>query len=261
MPASARLSPVRINTSTLSAASAKSWASPGSNSAGDAKKRFSHSVAGSGAEVIVAAKGADLKTYGLEKPEIRWKIVNGEKEVLNLLIGAPEKDGRRYAKLGQGDQVFLLNAKQSESALAEYRSRKPWASLDSAQIEQIVYAGATSFTLKKKDTTWSVQEKPDAKINAKTVTDTLDALAGLKVDRYIADAKGELQLYGLQTPTWKIEINAGGSPRTLLIGRAEGSSQRLYATVAGTDVVFVLSADDSRRIARPLAEFLETSAK
>ena len=100
------------------------------------------------ADEIVAGKDADLKTYGLDHPEAEWKILNNERPMLDLLIGAAEKGHekdaapRHYGKLAKGDQVFLLSAALSKLALAEYRSRKPWEPpLDAAQIDQISIAG------------------------------------------------------------------------------------------------------------------------
>src|SRR5262249_21180110 len=64
------------------------------------------------ADELVTDKPANLKPFGLDKPEARWHFHTGGKEVLNLLIGRREKvksegketDGARcYAKLAAGD--------------------------------------------------------------------------------------------------------------------------------------------------------------
>ena len=209
------------------------------------------------AEEIVADKGADLKQHGLEKPEVQWHFFSGDKEVMHLLVGAKDKEGRRYAKLGKDDRVFTLGAKLSERVTEEYRSRKPWPSLDAAQVEKLSYKGPTSFTLSKRDGDWNVLANLEAKVSAKQVTDTLDALAGLKAVRYVADAKADLKLYGLEPPVWTIEAEMPSGKRTLHVGRAEGDSQRLYATVPGSDAVFVIGAGEAQRIVRPLVGFVE----
>lgn len=216
------------------------------------------------ADEVVAGKDADLKAFGLDPPAAEWKVVSGDKEVLDLLIGNPEKgkekddQPRRYARLAKGEQVFLLSGKQAASALAEYRSRKPWASLDAAQIDKVVVtSNSSSFTMTKKDSNWTIKDRDD-KVNSKTVTDLLDALASLKADRYIADTKGNLQLFGLEPPSGKIEVTTSAGSRTLLLGRTEGDSRRVYATVAGTDAVFVIGDADAARLTRPLTGYLET---
>src|SRR5262249_2266276 len=62
------------------------------------------------ADELIAEK-ADLAKYGLDQPQAQWKLFAGDKEVLNLAIGKSEngKDavGRRYARLGSSDVVFL----------------------------------------------------------------------------------------------------------------------------------------------------------
>lgn len=219
------------------------------------------------ADEIVADKG-DLKQFGLDRPQAQWIISSSGKDVLTLLVGnaepgkeepGKEKDAgpRRYAKLGTSDTIFLLNAKHSARALDEYRSRKPWAALDAVQVEQVTYGGAAPFTLKKNENLWTVAGKPEAKVNAKAVSDTLDALAGLKAERWAADEKGDLQLHGLQPPQATIDLQTSSGKRNLLIGRTEGASKRRYAAVAGDTGIFVLSEDDAQRIARPLQAFLE----
>ena len=89
------------------------------------------------------------------------------------------------------------------------------------------------------------------------MTDTLDALTGLRVERYVADAKGDMQLYGLANAEWKLEVKTPGGSRTLLVGRAEGESRRRYGAIAGTDAVFVISAEDAARLTRPAASYRE----
>jgi hypothetical protein len=213
------------------------------------------------ADEIVADKDANLSSYGLDRPETQWYFSSGDKEVMHLLAGSADKEGRRYVKLGAGDQVFTLNAKLSARLADEYRSRKPWASLDAAQVEKLSYSGPASFSLKKKDSDWTLSPGADAKVNAKQVTDTLDALAGLKAARYVVDAKADLKLYGLEPTVWTIDVDIPSGKRTLHIGRAEGDSKRVYATVPGSDAVFIIGEAEAQRILRPMAEFLAPNAK
>jgi Domain of unknown function (DUF4340) len=211
---------------------------------------------------VIAEKG-DLKQFGLDRPQAQWICSAAGKDVLTLLVGnaetgkEKEPKPRRYGKLANNDAIFLLSVEQSDRVLDEYRSRKPWASFDAVQVEQITFGGAAPFTLKKNENLWGVVGKPEAKVNAKAVTDTLDALAGLKVQRWLADEKGDLQLHGLQPPQLTIDMQTSSGKRSLLIGRSEADSQRVYAAVAGETAIFVLGEDDAKRIVKPLAGFLE----
>jgi hypothetical protein len=218
------------------------------------------------ADRVVAEKPADLKPYGLDRPQALWRFAAGGKEELSLAVGAFEPAGkgekgpgrRAYARLGTGDLVFLLDDRLTAQALAEYRSRKVWPPLDAVQIEGLRYQGPQGgFALQKVNNTWQVAGKPAAKVNADAVRDTLDALARLQAERYMTDRGKDLKLFGLEPPTLTLEIDTTSGKRTLEVGRQEGGSARYYARVAGSAdaPVFVLSEAESRKIVRPLSAF------
>jgi len=212
------------------------------------------------ADELVAEKPADLKPYGLDAPEVRWRFLAGEREVLQLLVGKrDDASGRRYAKLANGDLVFLLAPDLSAKATAEYRKRTVWTIFDSAQAESLIYAvGGNTLVLNKTDTTWQLQGQPGQAVNATVVNELLATLAAAKVERYVVDKGADPQLYGLQPPERTIIARTRtGTPQTLYLGRFEGDSKRAYARVldsARTDV-FVLSEADSAKLVRELAAF------
>jgi hypothetical protein len=216
------------------------------------------------ADDLVAEKPAKVTPFGLDRPQAVYRILNGDKEVLNLQIGGPEagkekeKNSRVHARLGNSDLVFLLSPKQSSRALGEFRSRKVWKGPDAAQVEKVTFAHAANpFTLQKVDNNWQAAGKSDVKINPKAVSDTLDALAGLQAERFIVDQGADLQLYGLMPPVLNVEVQTSTGKQVLHIGRPEGESKRHYATVPGTEGVFVISEADSQRILRDLRGFTE----
>ncbi len=225
------------------------------------------------ADQLVADKPTDLKAFGLDKPAVRWHLLAGGKEVLSLLVGAHEKvDGagkekqgpRLYAKLATGDLVFLLDPKLSQQATGEYRSRSVWGPLDAVQVDTVRYGYAKNpFTLEKKGDTWQVAGKPDIKIIGETVSETLDALARLKPERYVADKDPDLKLYGLEPPELVLEIQTPAGKRALYVGRTEGGSKRYYAKAweGNYNAVFVLSEADSALIVRDVNAFTKPPIK
>lgn len=212
------------------------------------------------ADELVAEKPGDLKQYGLDAPEVRWRLLTGDREVLQILIGKRDNaTGRRYAKLANGDVVFLLAPDLSAKATAEYRKRTVWTNFDSAQAESLIYAvGGNTLVLSKPDANWQIQGQPGQVVNAAVVNEMLAALAAAKVERYVVDKGADFQLYGLQPPERTIIARTRmGTPQTLYLGRFEGDSKRAYARVldsARTDV-FVLSEADSAKLVRDLAAF------
>lgn len=234
---------------------------------------FVNAVANLRVDEVVADKPADLKEYGLDRPEVHWRFQAGDKEVLNLLVGGPEKfpddakekAGRRcYAKLAAGDLVFLLSPDLTAKVQGEYRSRTLWVPLDAAQIEKLSYGYPNKpFVLEKVNNDWHVAGKPDSTVKADVLRETLDALAGLKAARYVVDKNADLKLYGLEPPQLVLEIQTRSGNRVLHIGRPEGESKRPYARVPAENnsAVFVLSESDAGRIIKPLAGFVQEGSK
>lgn len=229
---------------------------------------FVNALARFRADELVADK-PDPAKYGLDKPPVRYQFQLDGKDVLGLDVGALEKvngkDGpRAYAKLAGNDLVFLLNPKQTKQALAEYRSRTLWTSLDSAQVDHIDYRYADHpFTLEKVGTSWQVVGRPEVKVQTEAVSDTLAALAALKAERTVADRDPDLKLYGLEPPRLTLEVRLPSGKRVLQIGIPEGESKRYYARVVdgSRSDVFVIGEADAARIVRDLKAFTQPEAK
>jgi hypothetical protein len=215
------------------------------------------------AEELVAEKPTDLKPYGLDKPEVRWRFLSGDKDVLALLVGAPEKtkqgEGpRHYAKLANSDLIVLLDPVLSIKVLAEYRNRNIWTGLDAAQVERISFGYAQNpFVLEKVDNSWHVAGKPAVPIKAERVSETLDLLSRLKAERYIVDQGSDWKLYGLDPPHLTLEIQSASGKKTLQVGRAEGNSKNYYARVLepNRSDVFLISEADAAKILRDIPSF------
>jgi hypothetical protein len=228
---------------------------------GNELQEFTKSISRLRADKLVAEKPADLKPFGLDRPRVRWHFLTSDKQELGLLVGSLEKGGKRaYAMLEKGDLVFLLNERLTNQALAEYRDRKVWAPLDAVQVEKLRYGyPKAGFVLQKVPDGWQVAGRPELKVKADAVRDTLDALARLQADHYVMDKGGDRKLFGLEPPSLSLEVFTASGSRTLLLGRQEGTSGGYYATVAGEKdaPIFVLSESETRKIVRPLQAFLD----
>jgi hypothetical protein len=226
---------------------------------------FVNAVARLRADELVAEKPADLKPFGLDRPEARWRFTSGAQEVLDLLVGTREKGGPRcYAKLAQGDLVFLLDPQLAGRVLGEYRKRAVWPTPpDAAQVEVVHFGYARDpFVLQKVDNAWEVAGRPGVKVSTPAVNDALAALAGLRVERYALDKGADLKLFGLEPPELVLEVQGPGGKQTLHVGHAEGGSKRRYAHVPGKERdVMVISEADAGRIVRDLAAFTERGDK
>jgi len=220
------------------------------------------------ADELVADRPADLKPYGLDRPQAQWRVSAGGKEALTLQIGAEDKDKgkgtRCYARLDKGDLVFLLSPELTAQALAEYRNRKVLAALDTAQVEKLRFGYEhNAFALHKVDNKWQVEGKPDAKVKEDIVRDILGTLAKLQAQRYAVDKGADLKLFGLQPPFLAMEMQTPSSKYMLHIGHVEGDSKRRYATVPpmSENTVFVIGETDVTQLVRPLQALVENAKK
>jgi Domain of unknown function (DUF4340) len=238
-----------------------------SESEDEALRELHDALARLRAEEIVAEKPADLKPYGLDKAE-RWRLFNGDKEVLNLLVGAREKIGepgkqkdgfRAYAKLEKGDLVVLLDMSLTAKLAAEYRKRALWEPLDVAQatsIEVDTPEGPGSFKLLKGALGWVDPMNPTQRIETATVTEFLDAFAGLKAERFVEhNATDGGKLYGLDPARKIVTVSTqNGQQRKILLGRVD-DSKRVYAKLEGKKEVVLLSEADTAKINRDKGGF------
>jgi len=214
------------------------------------------------ADELAADKSSDLKPFGLDSPEAKWKVFEGDKEVLSLIVGSKEKDGpRAHAKLEKGDAVALLAPKLTDQLLGEYRKRTVFSDLDASQIESVVVSsGNSNFVLRKDGAGWKDPAKPSDPIDAAKVTEAVAALAGLKAERFVADADTKLSLYGLEKPTRVIVVTAKGGPsKTLQLGGPVGGSdgKKVYAKLPDQPAVFVLGEADTEKLTRERPEYIQ----
>lgn len=214
------------------------------------------------ADELAVEQPESLAPYGLDRPELTWTFLSGDKEVLKLALGRHDPSGARaYAQVQGSPIVALLDPTMTARLEAEYRKRAVWSGVDAAQIETIaVSSGMSGFSLRKQGTTWIDPERPEDKINSSAVTEFLDSLAGLKAVRYAADDKADFKLYGLDPGERVITLlQKGGVTKVLHIGREVGDQKgRVYARVGDKDRsdVFVVGEADATKIRKERSSFL-----
>ncbi len=211
------------------------------------------------ADELVVEKPDNLRRYGLDPPEAHWVVTAGEREVLDVMVGSADADGRHFAKRGNGVGIFLLDKGLSTKMLTEYRHKALWADVDAAAVETLVYnVGERTLVLQKVGNNWQISGRPEQAVNAPMIADMLAALATLKVERYVVDKGAEFKLYGLQPPVRTIVVKPRSGPaQTLYLGTFEDASKRVYARLQDKERsdVFVLSEADSAKLVKELRDF------
>ncbi|HEV3438430.1 MAG TPA: DUF4340 domain-containing protein [Gemmata sp.] len=209
----------------------------------------------------VAQKTGDLKAFGIDKPEAKWMIFDGDKPVLTLLLGKKTPDGRVYVTTDKSELVGLLDPMLTARVLAEYRQRRPWE-VDVAQVEGVEIAkGGAKFELQKAGPAWFDPAKTTDPIDVRAVNELLGTLGALRVDRYAVDKDADPKLFGLENPEMRLTITSpGGAKRVLEIGAVVGGTdgKQRYARVVDKDRsdVFVLTALDTMRLTRDRSAYV-----
>jgi hypothetical protein len=203
----------------------------------------------------VAEKGKDLKEFGLEKPEAKWTVFDGEKVVLVLLLGNKAPDGRVHVASDKGELIGLLDISTTNRVLAEYRQRKVW-DVDAAQVDSLEIAkGESRFLLTKAGMQWVDPLTADT-IDVRVVNELLGSLGALKAERYVLDKDADPKLFGLEKPDTTLTVSSRGGmmKRVLEIGNVVGGTdgKQRYARIVDKDRtdVFILSAADTTRLTR-----------
>ena len=209
---------------------------------------------------LAEKKGADVKPIGLDKPDAKWTLFDGDKPVLVLLLGSKTADGRVHVTTDKSELIGLLDPLLTERVLAEYRQRKPW-DVDAAQVAEIeIAAVGGKFALEKAGQLWLDPAKPSDPIDARVVNELLGTLGALRVERYVVDKGADAKLFGLEKPEATLTAMTAGVKRVLEIGTAVGGTggKQRYARVVDKDRsdVFVLSAADTARLTRDRAAYL-----
>jgi hypothetical protein len=213
------------------------------------------------ADTWVGEKGKDLAPFGLDKPEARWTLFDGDRAVLVLHLGKKAPDGRLHAIADGKDLVGLLTLNLSTRLLAEYRRRKIWE-LDASQAESLeIRNAAGKFSFTKNGTLWVDPAKPNDILDPKSVPDLLGILGNLQAERYAVDKDANLKLFGLEKPEAAVTVtSAMGATSVLEVGGVVGGTdgKQRYARVAspGRTDVFVLSVEDTAGLLRPRESYL-----
>ncbi|MGL6076523.1 MAG: DUF4340 domain-containing protein [Fimbriiglobus sp.] len=216
------------------------------------------------ADELIAEKPSDLAPFGLKKPEATWKLFASDKAVLTLLLGKKDTTGRVHAMLDKGEMVVLLDPILTNKVLAEYRKRAIFADVDASQIDNITITNANgpNTVFQKIGAIWSDPAKPMERLDTTKINELLAAVAGLKAERYAADTKPDLKLFGLEKPSRVIVVSGrNGQTTSLAIGGPEGTSsgKQVYAKVSDPTrpEVFVLSEADTAKLSRSRADFTD----
>ena len=146
--------------------------------------------------------------------------------------------------LGFGAYLYFVEAKRDPVTSGEKLPRVFTVEADKIDELRIKSESGALTTLKKSGSGWAVVEPAASAANAdpQEASGIATNLANLEEQRLIEENARDLQPFGLAAPRIEVTFKADGKERTLLIGSKTPTGGDLYAKVADSPRVFLLSS-------------------
>ena len=223
---------------------------------------------------VIDENPSNLNDYGLSNPKVEIDFkASGDKEYRKLYIGEKSPTGSDlFAKRNDEKKVFLIPAFQETTfSKSTFDLRdKVVLKFDREKVDAIdVSAAGKSLAIAKDGGDWKISKPVQTKADFGTVEGLVGKLQTLQMKSIAADqaTPADLKKFGLDKPEATVDIGAGSSRATLIVG-GKATDTTVYARDASKPAVVTVessllddlkkSADDYRR--KDLFEFRAFSA-
>ena len=139
---------------------------------------------------------------------------------------------------------YFIEQKRPSRADAESAKERAF-SVESENIAELQINLISSQThLEKRDDTWHITDPTEATADAATVSSITSSLESLNIERVVQDNSDNLAKFGLGKPRLEVTFKHGDTsdPTTLLVGDDAATGSNTYATIKGSDRVFLIAA-------------------
>jgi ribosomal protein L20A (L18A) len=205
---------------------------------------------------ITATKGR-LEEYGLSKPKLRLKLL-GPGMPPEIFFGKDTAlEGRMYVRFENSKETLIAaNSVRNEIAKKpeDFRDRK-LTELTTAQVSRaLVKTPAGEMELQKKTDHWEILKPLRARADDQKVGDLLAQVTSARIEKFVADDRGDLHPYGLAEPrgsitlftsdeksAGKTESSRGEQGQVLQIGAVpEKDKEQVYVRFSSRNAVYTL---------------------
>jgi hypothetical protein len=195
---------------------------------------------------VVDENPSSLNDYGLSNPKIAIDFkVAGDKTPKKLLLGEKTATGAdMFAKRNDEKRVFLVPAYQEQSFNKKTFDLRDKVVLkfDREKVDGItVSAGGKTLAFAKEGADWKIKKPVETKADFGTVEGLVGKLQTVQMKSMAGDDPNaaDLKKYGLDKPEATIDLNAGSSKATLLVG-GKADDNTVYARDASKPAVVTI---------------------
>ena len=181
------------------------------------------------AKEVSAVKGR-LEEYGLNKPKLRLKLIGPGMPPEIFFGNDAALENRMYVRFENSKETFIAaNSVKNEIAKKpeDFRDRK-LTELTTAQISRaLVKTPAGEMELQKKADHWEIVKPLHARADDQKVDDLLAQVTTARIEKFVADDRGDLHTYGLAEPRGSITLFTADDKQgqALQIGERPGKGE------------------------------------
>jgi len=208
---------------------------------------------------------ANLAQFGLDKPaavinvkladdlgKTSEHIIRIGKQADGLPSPSPKKNAGHYAIVDKGNTVVVLAPELSRLLLSSALNFGDRNLVNTAGVDQVILRhGLRKAVFLQESGEWTMVDPIRSEAETEELTNLVRGLSRLRADEMIAE-KADPKLFDLDRPHIECKLLAQGKiVLDLAVGSAEPGDEktrRLYAKLAGKDVVFLLSPAISAKI-------------
>jgi hypothetical protein len=218
---------------------------------------------------VIDENPSNLNEYGLSNPRIQVDFkAAGDKEYRKLFIGEKSPTGADlFAKRNDEKKVFLIPAFQETTFNKDTFALRDKSVLkfDREKVDGVeVAAAGRSLVMAKDGPEWKIKKPVETRADYGSVEGLVGRLQTIQMKSIASDqaSPADLKKYGLEKPEATVNIAAGSTRATLLLG-GKATDTTVYARDASKPAVVTVesalmddlkkSADDYRR--KDLFEF------
>ena len=194
----------------------------------------------------IAAQKGRLEEYGLSKPKLRLKLLGPDMPPEIFFGKDAALEGRMYVRFENSKETFIAsNTVKNEIAKKpeDFRDRK-LTELTTAQVARALVKTPTGeMELQKKADHWEIVKPLQARADDQKVNDLLAQVTTARIEKFVADDRGDLHTYGLAEPRGSITLFAADDKQgqALQIGSVpEKEKDQVYVRFAARNAVYTL---------------------
>jgi hypothetical protein len=211
---------------------------------------------------ITQGEEVSLADFGLDRPEVEVSFRTEDAEEPNgFMLGDETPTGsNRYGKLRGDDKVFVVSSylKSNFDKTAWDLRDKKIMHFDRDDVQKVVLRsrspeGEIVLARESKDR-WNVATPSFCRADRYKASSLVSRFETAKMEEIVSDAAEDLEPYGLDRPSYEVEIQlAGGKSAELRVG--DEKEGRYYAVNPGSSLVYLIGSSIVDDIKKDASEF------